>query len=123
MSNIFFPSLSLYLSLSGNYICHLLQQSIALHYAFMNFIPFSLKTGVISSNSINQLSVLIMKCGVFFEVRTELSDIICMNFGFKGLMKQQPASVMMSVNGRGFSDPHSPQGLDPINRLPSRQEA
>jgi hypothetical protein len=36
-------------------------------------------------NNINQLIVVMVKCGVLFEVRTEFLNIIYTSFGFKGL--------------------------------------
>jgi hypothetical protein len=41
---------------------------------------------IISLNSINQLTFVMVKCGVLFEVRTEFLNIIKTSFGFKGLM-------------------------------------
>jgi hypothetical protein len=37
----------------------------------MDFMWFSLYTGIISLNNINQLIFVMVKCGVLFEVRTE----------------------------------------------------
>jgi hypothetical protein len=37
---------------------------------------FTVLTTIISLNSVNQLIVLIVKCGVPFEVRTEFLNII-----------------------------------------------
>jgi hypothetical protein len=36
-------------------------------------------------NSVNQLIVVKVKCGVLFEVRTEFLNIIKMSFGYRGL--------------------------------------
>jgi hypothetical protein len=36
-------------------------------------------------NSIDQLIFVMGKCGVFYEVQTELLNIIYTSFGFKGL--------------------------------------
>jgi hypothetical protein len=44
-------------------------------------------TEIISKNSISELIVVMVKCGVHTEVRTEFLDIIYMRFGFKRLMK------------------------------------
>jgi hypothetical protein len=38
-------------------------------------------------NNINQLIFVMVKCSVFFVVRTEFLNIIYMSFGFKGLME------------------------------------
>jgi hypothetical protein len=40
------------------------------------FIWFLLLTAIISLNSINQLIVVMVKCGVLFEVRAEFLNII-----------------------------------------------
>jgi len=37
-------------------------------------------------NSVNQLIFVMVKCGVFFEVRTALLNIIYPSFGFKRLI-------------------------------------
>jgi hypothetical protein len=42
----------------------------------MGFVWFSLQTGIISLNSINQLIFVMVKCGVLFEVRTEFLNNI-----------------------------------------------
>jgi hypothetical protein len=54
---------------------HLLQQSVTLYFVFMCFVWFSLWAAIISLNSVNQL-IFVMKCDVFFAVRTELLSII-----------------------------------------------
>jgi hypothetical protein len=56
---------------SGNYMYHLLQQSVTVHFAFMGFIWFSLYTAIISLNSVNRLIFLMVKICVFFAVRTK----------------------------------------------------
>jgi hypothetical protein len=43
---------------------------------FMGFARFSVITGIISLNSVNQLVFVMVKCGVFFAVRTEFLSII-----------------------------------------------
>jgi hypothetical protein len=40
---------------------------------------------IIPLNNINQLIFVMVKCGVHFEVRPELLNIIQTSFGFKGL--------------------------------------
>jgi hypothetical protein len=40
---------------------------------------------IIYLNSVNQLIFVMVKCSVFFAVRTELLNIIYTSFGFKGL--------------------------------------
>jgi hypothetical protein len=50
---------------SGNYIYHRLLQSITLYFVYL--IRF---LAIISSNSVNQLIFLMVKCVVLFEVRT-----------------------------------------------------
>jgi hypothetical protein len=47
---------------------HLLQQSVTVHFVFMDFIWLS---AIIFLNNINQLIFVMVKCCVFFEVRTE----------------------------------------------------
>jgi hypothetical protein len=42
----------------------------------MGFIRFSVLSGIISLNSINQLIFVMVKCGVFFAVQTEFLNII-----------------------------------------------
>jgi hypothetical protein len=59
------------LNLSGNYMNHLLWQSVMLQFVFIGFIWFSWKTAIISLNSINQLIFVMVKFGVLFEVWTE----------------------------------------------------
>jgi hypothetical protein len=41
----------------------------------MDLMWFSDYTAIISLNSINQLMILMVKCGVLFEVRTEFLNI------------------------------------------------
>jgi ABC-type transport system involved in cytochrome bd biosynthesis fused ATPase/permease subunit len=55
----------------GNYMYHLLYQSVLPCFVFVAFVWFSAKTGVIFLNSVNQLIFVMVKCGVLFEVRTE----------------------------------------------------
>jgi hypothetical protein len=43
---------------------------------FMCFVWFLLQTAIMSLNNINQLSFVMVKCGVLFEVRTEFLNII-----------------------------------------------
>jgi ABC-type multidrug transport system permease subunit len=47
-----------------------------LYFLFMDSIWFLVQTTIISSNSINQLIFVMVKCGVLFEVRTEFLNII-----------------------------------------------
>jgi D-alanyl-lipoteichoic acid acyltransferase DltB (MBOAT superfamily) len=61
---------------SGNYMKHLLWQSLMLHFVFIGFVGFSLQTAIISLNSVNQLIFVMVKCGVLFEVRTEFLNNI-----------------------------------------------
>jgi hypothetical protein len=69
---------------SGNYISHLLQQSVTLHFLFTCFVWFSVSTAIISLNSVNKLIFVMevtmifvmVKCSVFFAVRTEFLNII-----------------------------------------------
>jgi hypothetical protein len=42
----------------------------------MRYVWFSLQTAIISLNSVNQLIFVMVKCGVFFAVRTEFLYII-----------------------------------------------
>jgi hypothetical protein len=51
----------------------------------MGFLYVSLQTVIISLNGVNQLIFVMVKCGVFFEVRTEFLNIIYTSFGFKAL--------------------------------------
>jgi hypothetical protein len=55
---------------------NLLQQSVTLHFVFKSFVWFSMLTAIISVNSVNQLIFVMVKCGVFFAVRTEFLNII-----------------------------------------------
>jgi hypothetical protein len=64
------------LKLSGNYMSHLLRQSVYFHFVFMGFVWLSLQTAIISLNSVNQLIFVMVKCSVFFAVRTKLLNII-----------------------------------------------
>jgi hypothetical protein len=61
---------------SGNYVCHLLYQSVMLHFVFVGFVSFLAEAGIISLNSVNKLIVAVVKCGVLFEVRTEFLNFI-----------------------------------------------
>jgi hypothetical protein len=72
---------------NGNYMYHLHFQSITLHFVFMGFAWFSLKTAIISLNSIKKFIFVMVKCGIFFSVRTEFLNIILTSFGFKGLIE------------------------------------
>jgi hypothetical protein len=54
---------------------HLLYQSVTVHYVFMGFLLFSVKTPIISLNSINQLTFVMVMCGVLSEVRPEVLNI------------------------------------------------
>jgi hypothetical protein len=47
-----------------------------LYFVFMGLVWFSLKTTIISLNSVNQLILVMVKCGVLFEVRTAFLNII-----------------------------------------------
>jgi hypothetical protein len=40
----------------------------------------------VSLNRVNQLAFVMVKCGVFFAVRTEFLNIIQPSFGFKGIV-------------------------------------
>jgi D-alanyl-lipoteichoic acid acyltransferase DltB (MBOAT superfamily) len=61
---------------NGNYMYQLLWPSATLHFVFMGFVRFSVQTVIISLNSINQLIVVMVKCCVLFEVRTEFLNNI-----------------------------------------------
>jgi hypothetical protein len=57
---------------SRNYTYRLILQPVTLHFVFMAFIWYSVYTVIIFLNGINKLIFVMMKCGVLFEVRTEL---------------------------------------------------
>jgi hypothetical protein len=59
------------LRLSGNYMNHLLWQSVMLHFVFIGFAWFSLQTVILSLNSTIHLIFVMVKFNVLFEVRTE----------------------------------------------------
>jgi hypothetical protein len=40
------------------------------------YVRFSLETGIIFLNNINKLFFVVVKCGVFFEVRSELLNVV-----------------------------------------------
>jgi D-alanyl-lipoteichoic acid acyltransferase DltB (MBOAT superfamily) len=61
---------------SGNYMNHLLWQSVMLHFVFIGFAWFSLWTDIISLNSVKKLIDVMVKFGVLFEVRTEFLNNI-----------------------------------------------
>jgi hypothetical protein len=42
----------------------------------MRFVWFLVQTAIISLNSVNQLIFVMVKCGVFFAVRTEFLNVI-----------------------------------------------
>jgi hypothetical protein len=46
-----------------------------LHFV-LRFVWFSLQAAIIYLNSVNQLIFVMVKCGVFFAVRTEFLNII-----------------------------------------------
>jgi hypothetical protein len=50
---------------------HLLQQTVTLHFVFMGLVCFSVQAEIISLNSVNKLIFVMVKCCVFFAVRTE----------------------------------------------------
>jgi hypothetical protein len=70
---------------SGKYLSQLSPQSVTVYFVFMNFVWFSQQTLIVSLNSINQLSCLIVKSGVLFEVRIEFLNVLETRFGLKGL--------------------------------------
>jgi hypothetical protein len=47
-----------------------------MYFVFIGFVWFSALTAIISLNSVNQLIFVMVKCGVLFEVRTELLNNI-----------------------------------------------
>jgi hypothetical protein len=47
-----------------------------MYFVYVGFVRLSLETAIISLNSINQLIFVMVKCGVLFEVRTVLLNII-----------------------------------------------
>jgi hypothetical protein len=49
--------------------------AVTLHFAFMGFVRFSVRTVMISLNGINQLIIVMVKC-VLYEVRPEFLSII-----------------------------------------------
>jgi hypothetical protein len=51
-------------------------QSVNVYFVFMGLLWFSMKTRIISLNSIKELIFVMLKCGVLFEVRTESLNII-----------------------------------------------
>jgi hypothetical protein len=53
----------------------------------MGFVLFSVQAEIISLNSVTQLIFVMVKCCVFFAVRTEFLNIILTSFGFKGLIR------------------------------------
>jgi hypothetical protein len=52
------------------------QHPLTLEFVFMCFLRFRELTDIISLNSVSQLILLTVKCGVFFAVRTELYNNI-----------------------------------------------
>jgi hypothetical protein len=65
---------SLYGKLKKLTSSHQLQQ--ALRFLFMGFALLSVQTDVISLSSVSQLIFVMLKCCVFFAVRTEFLNII-----------------------------------------------
>jgi hypothetical protein len=55
----------------------------------MGSVWFSEQTAIISLNSVNQFIFVMVKCCVFFAVRTEFLNIIYTSFGFKGLISNE----------------------------------
>jgi hypothetical protein len=53
----------------------------------MGFVWFSVYTAIISSNGINKFIFVMVKCSVFFAVRTEFLNIIQTSFSFKELRR------------------------------------
>jgi hypothetical protein len=62
---------------SDIYMYILLKPSVILHFARREnlWVSYDLN-GFFSLNSVNKLILVMVKCGVFFEVRTEFLDII-----------------------------------------------
>jgi hypothetical protein len=60
---------------SGNYMNHLLWQSVMSHFVCIDFAWFPLKTAIIYLKIINRLNFVMVKFGVLFEVRTEFLNI------------------------------------------------
>jgi hypothetical protein len=54
---------------SGNYMSHLSLQFVTLCFLFVGFGRFSLQTTIFSLNSINQFILVMVNCGVLFQVR------------------------------------------------------
>jgi hypothetical protein len=61
---------------SGNYMYQILCPSVIMHFVFMGFVRCSVETAIISLNGVKQLIFVMVKCGVLFEVRTEILNII-----------------------------------------------
>jgi hypothetical protein len=61
---------------NGNYMYHTLQQSVTLHFVFMDSVLFSQKTAIIALNSLNILMLVMVTTGILFEVRTEFLNNI-----------------------------------------------
>jgi hypothetical protein len=56
---------------NGNYIYHLLMYQHCCTF-YRCFLLFSVQTAIISLNIVNQSIFVMVKCGVLFEVRTEI---------------------------------------------------
>jgi hypothetical protein len=61
---------------SDNYMYHPQKQSVMLNFVFVGLVWFSVWTWIISLNSVNQLIFVMVKCSVFFAVRTEFLNSI-----------------------------------------------
>jgi hypothetical protein len=70
---------------SGIYLYRLLSQSVTMRSLFVYFCMVHVVHIDISLNNTNDSIIVMVKCGVLFEVRTEFLNIILMNFGFEGL--------------------------------------
>jgi hypothetical protein len=57
-----------------------------LHFVFTSFVRFSLQTVIIYLHSFDQLVLVMMQCGVLFQIRTEFLNVIYTSIGFKGLI-------------------------------------
>jgi hypothetical protein len=64
----------------------------------MDFVWFSLWTAIISLNHTKQLVFMMVKCGVLFEVQTELFKTNLMSFLFKGLIVMKMSQKLKNVD-------------------------
>jgi hypothetical protein len=74
---------------SGNYVSPALKIKKSALFICVFHMILTVNSDYFSQNSINKLIFAMVKCGVFFAVRTGFLNIVLVRFGFKGLIKHR----------------------------------